>query len=255
MSERLTGAPFAMTVEAGCSSGGSAPSMREHSLLTGNSEQAAAPTPYGTQLPSAEPAALAAAKARLLDGESTAAPASSYRPDIDGLRAVAVIAVIIFHLNSRLLPGGFIGVDVFFVISGFVVTGSLLHTPQPSVCEYFAAFYARRLKRLTPALVLFIVVSALLVPLLLGLTSKDSTLGLFYSSAQLSSVGGANILYALQEDTYWDTTSERLAKNPFLHCWRAHAAPSLNQPLAWDRPVVLRILTHPPCAHASDIGP
>lgn len=50
----------------------------------------------------------------------------SYRPDIDGLRAVAVISVIINHLSSSILPGGFLGVDIFFVMSGFVITGSLL---------------------------------------------------------------------------------------------------------------------------------
>ncbi|MDM3855526.1 MAG: acyltransferase [Aphanizomenon gracile PMC649.10] len=51
---------------------------------------------------------------------------SNYRTDIDGLRAIAILAVIVFHLNSNLLPGGFTGVDIFFVISGYVVTGSIL---------------------------------------------------------------------------------------------------------------------------------
>lgn len=51
--------------------------------------------------------------------------ASRYRPDIDGLRAVAIVAVIINHFNERLLPSGYLGVDIFFVISGFVITSSL----------------------------------------------------------------------------------------------------------------------------------
>ena len=63
-----------------------------------------------------------------------------YRPDVDGLRAVAVIAVILFHFDASWMPGGFVGVDVFFVISGFVVSGSLLRDPKMS----FVAFYARR---------------------------------------------------------------------------------------------------------------
>lgn len=53
-------------------------------------------------------------------------PPSSYRSDIDGLRAIAVLAVLVFHLHASALPGGFLGVDVFFAISGYVVTGSLL---------------------------------------------------------------------------------------------------------------------------------
>lgn len=146
-------------------------------------------------------------------------PRSAYREDIDGLRAIAVLAVIVFHIDPSYLPGGFLGVDIFFVISGFVVTGSLLHAPQPSACEYFSAFYARRLKRLTPALALFVTVTALLVPLLMGIDTPNDDLQLFYSSAQLSTIGGANILYALQEATYWDTTLSRLDNNPFLHCW------------------------------------
>ena len=52
-------------------------------------------------------------------------PVSSYRPEIDGLRAIAVLAVITLHFNEHLLPSGFLGVDVFFVISGFVITASL----------------------------------------------------------------------------------------------------------------------------------
>ena len=144
---------------------------------------------------------------------------SAYREDIDGLRAIAVIAVIIFHIDPSYLPGGFLGVDIFFVISGYVVTGSLLHAPQPNVCSYFSAFYARRLKRLTPALALFVAVTALLVPLVMGVDTPDDDLQLFYTSAQLATIGGANILYALQEATYWDTTLSRLDRNPFLHCW------------------------------------
>ena len=52
-------------------------------------------------------------------------PPRTYRPDVDGLRAVAVVAVILNHLDHRLLPGGYLGVDIFFVISGFVITASL----------------------------------------------------------------------------------------------------------------------------------
>ena len=79
----------------------------------------------------------------------------AYRPDIDGLRALAVIAVVIFHLDAAHLPGGFVGVDIFFTISGYVVTASLLKQPcKGGLAAFFGNFYARRLKRLGPALVL-----------------------------------------------------------------------------------------------------
>jgi peptidoglycan/LPS O-acetylase OafA/YrhL len=143
----------------------------------------------------------------------------AYRSDIDGLRAVAVTAVVIFHIRRAFLPGGFLGVDVFYVISGYVVTGSLMGHPTPNYCEYFAAFYGRRLKRLTPALSLFVLIAVTLVPLLQGLAKEVSVMKLYYLSAQLATVGGANMLYALQEATYFDPDDVRLEEDPFLHCW------------------------------------
>ena len=70
-----------------------------------------------------------------------------YRADIDGMRAVAVAGVLLYHASKRVVPGGWLGVDIFFVISGFVVTGSLLGgtPPPPSLGAYLCAFYARRL--------------------------------------------------------------------------------------------------------------
>ncbi|WP_374694616.1 acyltransferase family protein, partial [Escherichia coli] len=68
-----------------------------------------------------------------------------YFPFIDGLRALAVIAVIIYHLNAAWLPGGFVGVDVFFVISGFVVSASITHFKGQGFWRFHAFFYARRI--------------------------------------------------------------------------------------------------------------
>ena len=85
----------------------------------------------------------------------------SYRSDIDGLRALAVTAVIIYHMKRAWLPGGFTGVDMFFVISGFVVSGSLLLRSSPSVGSVLAGFYARRIKRLSPALVFAMLATSL----------------------------------------------------------------------------------------------
>ena len=91
-----------------------------------------------------------------------------YRPDIDGLRALAVVSVMVYHLAPRWLPGGFMGVDVFFVISGFVVCASLAGSERTRLSGFVAEFYARRLARIIPALVVMLavvsVVSTLFVP-------------------------------------------------------------------------------------------
>ncbi|THA13438.1 acyltransferase family protein, partial [Rodentibacter pneumotropicus] len=70
-----------------------------------------------------------------------------YRPEIDGLRAIAVISVIIFHLNETWLPGGFLGVDIFFVISGFLITSIILREAEENRFT-FKNFYTRRIKRI-----------------------------------------------------------------------------------------------------------
>ncbi|MFM7144339.1 MAG: acyltransferase family protein [Alphaproteobacteria bacterium] len=85
---------------------------------------------------------------------------AEYRPDVDGLRAIAVLAVILFHVDERLLPGGFVGVDVFFVISGFLITGNILRESANGGFS-LADFYRRRIKRISlPMLVVTGVVVA-----------------------------------------------------------------------------------------------
>jgi peptidoglycan/LPS O-acetylase OafA/YrhL len=84
-----------------------------------------------------------------------------YRPDVEGLRAVAVVAVILFHTKIAGFTGGFIGVDVFYVISGFVITGVLLRKVESSGSLGFGDFYARRARRILPAAGLVLVVTVL----------------------------------------------------------------------------------------------
>jgi peptidoglycan/LPS O-acetylase OafA/YrhL len=86
---------------------------------------------------------------------------------IDGLRCVAVLAVIAYHLNQSWLPGGFAGVDVFFVISGFVVSASLAGFVRPSLWEYLTYFYSRRIRRIAPALVVCLLATAVATALLI----------------------------------------------------------------------------------------
>lgn len=84
-------------------------------------------------------------------GYTTHARAANYRPDIDGLRAIAVAAVVLFHGHPELLPGGFVGVDVFFVISGYLIIGIILNELKEKTFS-IAGFYARRIRRIFPAL-------------------------------------------------------------------------------------------------------
>ncbi|WP_193311481.1 acyltransferase family protein [Georgenia satyanarayanai] len=91
-----------------------------------------------------------------------AARSSAFRPDIEGLRAVAIGLVLVYHAGVRQLPGGFVGVDVFFVISGFLITGLLIREIERDGRVSLRRFYARRAKRLLPAAGLVLVVTAAL---------------------------------------------------------------------------------------------
>jgi peptidoglycan/LPS O-acetylase OafA/YrhL len=133
-----------------------------------------------------------------------------YRPDVDGLRAVAVLSVIFYHIDSALIPGGYLGVDVFFVISGYLIT-SIIRREQERGCFSLANFYERRVRRIMPALLLVLVVttvvsSALLLPL--DLTGYGKSL-----LATLSFV--ANIYFFL--DTHYFAAAAEL--KPLLHMW------------------------------------
>ena len=138
--------------------------------------------------------------------------ASSYRPDIDGLRAIAIVTVVVFHAFPSLLPGGFIGVDVFFVISGFLITGLLAGELARSGTVSLSNFYARRIRRLLPlsAIVLLCVLAAsalLLSPLAVPGISTNVIAAALYVS---------NIAFAAQATNYMDAQVET---SPVLHYW------------------------------------
>jgi len=153
----------------------------------------------------------------------------AYRRDIDGLRAVAVLAVVLFHAFPAVLRGGFIGVDVFFVISGFLITGILLRELESGQFS-FAHFYARRVKRIFPALVLVMAVCL-----------AFGWLALFpdeYRQLGKHVAGGAgfaaNFVYWAQVD-YFDTAAET---KPLLHLWSLGIEEQFY--IAW--PVVLLLV-------------
>lgn len=143
----------------------------------------------------------------------------AYRSDVDGLRAVAVVSVIIYHMHKPWLPGGFVGVDMFFVISGFVVTGSLLHHHAQGhhYWQLFAGFYSRRIKRLAPALFVTVITTAIAISAVVppSITDLDG----YLASGQLALVGLLNNYLASIVIDYWDEGFATLEYNPFTHMW------------------------------------
>src|ERR1700716_4663674 len=96
----------------------------------------------------------------IMDWPMLSSPSSRYRPDIDGLRAIAVMLVVNFHAFPEAMPGGFIGVDIFFVISGFLITGIIVRDLDQQRFSLLA-FYNRRIRRIFSALI--VVLGAALV--------------------------------------------------------------------------------------------
>ena len=139
--------------------------------------------------------------------------ASCYRADIDGLRAIAVLSVILYHLNFHWLTGGFVGVDVFFVISGFVVTGSLTASRATSALSFIGEFYARRLARIMPVLVVVLCITALLSTFFI----PHAWLSRFSESTALFAFFGlSNWVMQNNNDTYFAPLAEF---NPYTHTW------------------------------------
>jgi len=133
------------------------------------------------------------------------------RADIQGLRAVAVLLVVAFHAGLD-VPGGFVGVDVFFVISGFVITGMLLRELQHTGRVSFAEFYARRVRRILPALALTVTVVALLSLGAVSESERDVTA----RTGAAASVSLANVSLYRSPAGYFDP-AENL--NPLLQMW------------------------------------
>lgn len=133
-----------------------------------------------------------------------------YRPDIDGLRALAVLAVVIYHFNKQWLPGGFVGVDIFFVISGYLITGIIY---GKGTNFSFADFYGRRVRRILPAAI-FVTAVTLIAGSFLLIPADVKALS---ESAIASALSGANIYYWLFQDTsYFAASSDTV---PMLHMW------------------------------------
>ena len=132
---------------------------------------------------------------------------------IDSLRALAVWVVIVYHLYPAILPGGFIGVDIFFAISGFVITKSLLERAPKSVFSFFTGFYRRRFIRIAPALFVYLAVFTALASYFIPKASLSD--GIF-ETARWAIFGASNVQLVATSDGYF---SERMDYNPFIQTW------------------------------------
>ena len=144
------------------------------------------------------------------DQPQLSSPSPQYRPDVDGLRAIAVLLVVNYHAFPEAIPGGFIGVDIFFVISGFLITGIIARELDLKRFS-LVGFYVRRIRRIFPALII-VLCAALVLGWFWMLPAAYAQLG---SDTFASAAFFANIALLLQSG-YFDIES---AKKPLLHLW------------------------------------
>lgn len=137
--------------------------------------------------------------------------ATSYRADIDSLRAVAVALVVLFHAFPLTPSGGFIGVDVFFVISGYLITGLILDQ-QAAGSFSITSFYVRRARRILPSLVVVMAATIIIGWFVLGPTSYEK-LGIHATAGALFF---PNIIYWIEARDYFNLATE---PRPLLHLW------------------------------------
>ncbi|WP_297735959.1 acyltransferase family protein [uncultured Maricaulis sp.] len=135
---------------------------------------------------------------------------SHYIAPLDGLRAVAVVGVLVFHLNYMALPGGFVGVDVFFVISGYIISRIIFQSSEVGRFSFFE-FYTRRLARLFPALAVVVSISLLASIFIVG----SSRLMDFSQTGLYAIISSSNIFFWLNSGYFEDTSQT----NIFLHTW------------------------------------
>ena len=135
----------------------------------------------------------------------------NYRSDIDGIRAIAIISVLLFHIDSTYLSGGFIGVDIFFVISGFLITNLIKKEIESTGKFSFTNFYIRRIRRLFPALIVVLVLTTISATLILSPTHLSR-----FGGALTSSLFSLSNLYFWLEADYFDESSKL---KPLLHTW------------------------------------
>lgn len=135
---------------------------------------------------------------------------ANYRNEINGLRAISIIAVIANHINERIFSNGFLGVDVFFVISGYVITNSILSKPQEPLTKFLSEFYSRRFKRLYPSLLAMVLVTSLISAFFIRKP-------MIFLQTGFTSLFGASNFFLLSQNLDYFAPSTDL--NPFAHTW------------------------------------
>ena len=159
-----------------------------------------------------EPAAASSdAAERPAERPSRTSP-TAFRPDLEGLRGIAIVAVLMFHAGVPSVGGGFVGVDVFFVLSGFLITGLLVREREERGRVNLAAFYARRARRILPAAVVVIVVTLAASALVLPPLDLVRVAG----DAVASALSVGNIRFAADAADYFAAGGQ---PSPFLHYW------------------------------------
>ncbi|MDR3299688.1 MAG: acyltransferase [Candidatus Accumulibacter sp.] len=144
--------------------------------------------------------------------ETPAVERLTYRPDLEGLRAIAVLLVVAAHANVPGAQGGFVGVDVFFVLSGYLITALLTLEMRAAGTVDFWTFYARRLRRLAPGLLLMLLAACLLARFVFSPTRQMNQA----DSAAVTAVWASNFHFAFANMDYFGPAAE---SNVFLHTW------------------------------------
>ncbi len=134
-----------------------------------------------------------------------------FRRDVEGLRAVAILLVVLYHAHLG-IPGGYVGVDVFFVISGFLITSQLVRELKANGRISFAGFYARRVRRILPAATVTTIVTVIAAGILLSPLPAMRVFG----DARSAAVFGANIHFAARDANYFN---DSLPPSPLQHYW------------------------------------
>jgi peptidoglycan/LPS O-acetylase OafA/YrhL len=138
--------------------------------------------------------------------------ASLFRPDIEGLRGLAVLLVVLYHVGVPMFGGGFIGVDVFFVLSGYLITGLIVREIETSGRLDLLHFYARRARRLLPASALMLLIISAATAILLSPPEQVN----LARSARATAAYLSNLWFTGEASNYF---APGIETNPLLHTW------------------------------------